>query len=320
MSPVSVSKYSAVGEDILQWLVRADRAINEEFPPNIELAFSSYQKALELDPDCVPALDGLGELLSNLGDSERAIEVLLQSVRIEPESGPSKYFYLGQMLNGKDALQSYNKCISIASAEMSASIGDEFHEETRSQLISVYCAIGELFMTDLCDEDCAETECQSAFTKALELNCDSIEALTGISTFHRMRLEIEQSKQFCLKAFDSISNLLESNEFAEIGEIAPFPLRLRLSENCVELGLIDEGLVILSTLLDEDEEDLQSWFLTGCCHLVGKQSGEAFECIKQAKRLLKKNRAHMDPEALKHWSKEFSELENRINSDTIMTD
>ena len=320
MSPVSMSESPMQDRNIQELLKEAESSLNEAFPPNIERAFACYQKALEIDANCVSALDGLGEMLANLGDSERAIQVLLRSTQLEPQSGASKYFYLGQMLNGNDALEAYKKCIQVASSDISSSTDQEYLEETRSQILSVYCAIGELYMTDLCDDEIAESECKLAFSKALDLNPESIEALTGIATFHRMKLEIQESKEHCLKAFEIISNILESNEFAEIDEIVPFPLRLRLAENLVELELVDEGLGILSTLLDEDEEDLHSWFLTGCCHLVGKQLEEATECVKHAKRLLKKNRQQLDPRAAEHWSKEFSELEKRIHGDVTMTD
>ena len=286
-------------EKISALLEQADAALNEEFPPNIDAAFSSFQEALLLDENNVEVLDAFGQLLADLGDSERAVQVLLQSAQLAPNAGPSKYFYLGQMLSGNDALEAYKKC-----AVLLTQTGD------KDRRVSVFCAIGELFMTDLCDEAEAESLCQEAFERAIATDENSVEALTGIATFHRIRLEIELSRQFCLRAFELVDAGIEAAQ--DMDEVAPFALRLRLAENLVELELIDEALAVLATLLDEDEEDIQAWFLTACCHLVAKQKEEALECVRQAKRLLKKNKSSILPEAVEHWTKNLAELETRI--------
>ena len=295
------------GDEISRLLSDADVALNEEFPPNIDAAFSAYQRALELDENNVDALDALGGLLANLGDSERAIQVLMKSANLAPESGPVKYFYLGQMLSGQDALSAYRKCYAIMEL-----LGDP---QLMDRKVSTLCAIGELFMTDLCDEEAAESLCREAFERAIGLNPNSIEALNGIATFHRIKLEINESKTFCAKAFDLLEPLLESPELEDrIEDVAPLSLRQRFAENLVELEMMDEALAILSTILEEDEEDIQSWFLTGCCHLVAKQREDAAECVKQAKRLLKKNKGQIPPAMLDHWTKNLNDLETRVKS------
>lgn len=274
----------------------------DEFPPNCEQASNLYLKALSLDPNNIDVLDAFGELLANVGDSERAIEVLTRSVAISPEDGGSKYFYLGQMMNGRDSLMAYRKCIEI----MSRSIDDD----VREKLISIHCLIGELFMTDLADEEGAEEDCQEAFESALKLDELSVEALTGIATFHRMRLDVEEAKKFCTAACEVISGIPRD----DLEALVPFSVRMRLAENLVDLEMIDEALDVLSTLLEEDEEDIQSWFLTGCCHLVAKEKDEAKECVKQAKRLLKKNRPFIEPVVFEHWVKTFVELDGRAKN------
>ena len=277
----------------------------DEFPPNCEAAANFYIQALEVDENDVRVLDAFGELLANVGDSERAIEVLRKSVTIDPENGGSKYFYLGQMMNGHDSLNAYRKCIEVMSQT-----GEEIVEEKRERLISIYCLIGELFMTDLADEEGAEQDCEQAFQAALNIDDASVEALTGIATFHRMRLDVEESKIFCSKACQVIATIPGE----ELEAIVPFSVRMRLAENLVDLEMVDEALDVLATLLEEDEEDIQSWFLTGCCHLVAKEKEEASECIKQAKRLLKKNRQFIDPVVFEHWIKSFIELDSRVRN------
>ena len=282
---------------VRELLAFADLALNEEFPPNVDAAFQAYQQALELDESNVQTLDALGELLANIGDSERAIKVLLLSAELAPESGPAKYFYLGQMLTGKEALEAFRKCILLSGSE------------DKARLVSVLCAVGELFMTDLVDEEEAESSCQEAFERALEIDSTSVEALNGIATFHRIRLEINESKQYCTSAFDLMANHFDSET---LEDVAPYATRQRLATNMVELAMIDEALAVLSSLLEEDEEDIQSWFLTGCCHLVAKQKEDALECLKQCKKLLKKQEKNMDPSLVSHWTHTVQDLSTRI--------
>ena len=226
----------------------------------------------------------------------------MKSVSLAPESGPAKYFYLGQMLSGPDALSAYKKSYALMEQQQDP--------ELRDRMLSILCAIGELFMTDLCDEDQAEEFCKEALEKAVNLNANSVEALNGLATFHRIKLEIDRSKELCNRAFEIMAPAIEDGISLE--EIAPLPLRQRFAENLVELELIDEALAVLSTILEEDEDDIQSWFLTACCHLVGKQKEEAMECLKQGKRLLKKHKNSLPPEMVQHWTKNFADLESRL--------
>ncbi len=298
---------SVVDAKVAELLALAQEAL-DEFPPNCEIALQSLMQILEPHPDCVPALDAIGELLANLGDTPRAIEAFARSVMLQPEQGAAKYFYLGELLTGTESLNSYRKCLHVMGME---GVG---LSDAADRVVAVYCAIGELFMTDLAFEDCAETECEKAFSSALQIDPKSVEALNGMGTFHRMRLEIEEGKRYSLGAFAEIDAVLENDPSAELDEIAPFPLRMRLAENLVELGLIEESLAVLATLLEEDEEDLQAWFLTGCCHMVAGDQKEAFACVKQAKRLLRKNKALVDPNVAAQWTNTLAELETRIRT------
>jgi tetratricopeptide (TPR) repeat protein len=229
----------------------------------------------------------------------------MRSAQLEPDTGGLKYFYLGQLLSGRESLMAYRKCIEVMIKEGAGRGGDD---EVPERLISIYCLIGELFMTDLADDDEAESECQKAFQSALDIDSSSVEALNGIATFHRMRLEIDESKNFCSRAVE----IVDSIPSEELEDSIPFPIRMRLAENLVELEMIDDALAVLGSLLSEDEEDLQSWFLTGCCHLIAKEKQEALECVSQSRRLLKKNRSAIDPIVFQHWIKTFSELDDRI--------
>ena len=56
-----------------------------------------YQKAIDLDAQCYPALNNLGAIYEREGDHARAEKVLLQALQINPSDGES-YVNLGHVL------------------------------------------------------------------------------------------------------------------------------------------------------------------------------------------------------------------------------
>lgn len=276
-------------------LLQAEEAL-EEFPPNCELAVSLFESALAADPNNAAALDAFGELLANLGDTARAVQLLTRSAQLDPKNGGgSKFFYLGQMLTGRDSLEAFRRCIHALESSDIETVLD------KACLVSAHCMVGELFMTDLCDEEEAELECQSAFQRALSLDSQSVEALSGLASFHRVKLEIEEAKRLCEAAVTVVDTEV------------PLTVRMRLAENLVDLEMVEDALFVIATILDEDEEDVQAWFLAACCHLVGKEVEEAAECVAQAKRLLKKNRSEIDPDLFQHWTQSLAEINQRLH-------
>ena len=87
-----------------------------------------------------------------------------RSITVAPDTGYSKYLSLAQLMDGEEALSLYNKGIQLILKEQQTGISkkeDEAEDETtkskadklRKELSNSYCAVAELFMTDLCDAD-----------------------------------------------------------------------------------------------------------------------------------------------------------------------
>jgi tetratricopeptide (TPR) repeat protein len=64
---------------------------------NMEGAVRHYQKAIDLDARCYPALNNLGAIYERQGDHARAEKVLLQALQVNPSDGES-YVNLGHVL------------------------------------------------------------------------------------------------------------------------------------------------------------------------------------------------------------------------------
>lgn len=130
----------------------------------------------------------------------------------QPSSGPFKFLQLAQLEDGAACLPLYKTGISLLESHLSHLISSASKgrgkkkkkskaqngiegelvdtpgiKETRSRLASAYCAVAELYMTDLCDEEDAETNLEKAIERALELQPDSTEALLCDSQLKKIR-------------------------------------------------------------------------------------------------------------------------------------
>ena len=140
-------------------------------------ALEHCRAALELDPDNVAALDGMGEACVQLGDIETARQVLERSVALAPDGDPGRYMNLGQMSEGEESLRWYTSGVQRLRAERSAleqasgsraELQERWAASTHA-LATALCSVAEMYMTDLCDEDEAEAKCEALACEAVEL-------------------------------------------------------------------------------------------------------------------------------------------------------
>lgn len=147
------------------------------------------------------------------------------------------YLYIGQLSEGKEALDFYQKGIdclqqALPGREHLASVngatkmkidGDEEHVddgvsrgndpvkaliETRKQLSQACCSVADLFLTDLCFEDIAEQECESYIQQALNLkDFDGHPFVDALQTAANLRLSQKRGKdaiEYILAAFEHL--------------------------------------------------------------------------------------------------------------------
>jgi hypothetical protein len=107
---------------------------------------------------------------------------ILQAVAIEPDTGASKYMYLGQLGGGDDSVAAFTEAIRIMVGQLveidgeggaaAATEEDEDSEELRVTLVreisSAFCSIAEVYLTDLCDAEGAEEACLDCLERALQ--------------------------------------------------------------------------------------------------------------------------------------------------------
>jgi predicted Zn-dependent protease len=75
-----------------------------------------YQRALDMESSNTNVMDALAEVCMQLGDLEKAHELLLRSTEAAPSVNPFKWLYLAQLQGEEGALASYTRGIEELTA------------------------------------------------------------------------------------------------------------------------------------------------------------------------------------------------------------
>ncbi|KAF7459084.1 putative assembly chaperone of rpl4 [Cryptosporidium felis] len=264
-----------------------------------------------------------GDFLCSIGELGKAEEMLKKSIDISPDDDYIKYFNLAQILDGEQSLFYWKRGIKllfllINKLETNDSMGNDSIIEQlkfmKNQLCSAYCAISELFMTDLCDLEEAETEIQKYLSKATEINdshfetlCCKLSYFKTISDFDNCDLVISKIKDILLYKFklggDNFDSAYSQNE--NESQLPEYSVRVNLSRTLIDLNETEFAELILNTLLNEDEEDWQVWYLLSWCYLVSNDVTGAIESLEMFEKYGKKH--IKEPEVEKQF---ISDLEN----------
>lgn len=143
----------------------------------LDEALRHYQRILQLEPNNVAALDGLGEMSMQLGDVNSARQAFEQSVKLSPAGNAGRYMYLGQMHQGRDALRWFECGVHWLRKERNAvehasGSRKELQEQwvaSSHALATALCSVAEMYLTDSCDEADAEQKCEMLATEAVGL-------------------------------------------------------------------------------------------------------------------------------------------------------
>lgn len=277
---------------------RAEHALATLQP---ELAVKFYERALEATPDATAVMDALAELLIGLGESERAKGLLERSAKLAPESGPSKWLYLGQMSTGWQALQHFSKGAELLKAELSArrrvgmEAGEDVDNETyaiMNQVVSAQCSIAELYLTDLCFEDDAEGRCQVALDEAMRMDVGgSPEVTQALANLRLSQENGEEAADLMLETVrrlnacqqeDYEEDIEDEGEKGREGERGlPLPnlmFRVQTAKLLLECQTFKTGkkcakraIKILEACKCEDDENMEVWYLLGVAYFTQRR-------------------------------------------------
>jgi len=280
----------------------------------------------------------MGELQVSMGDQDLAKDHFVRSLRLleegkaESTKNTSHYeiysnicFYIGQLSLEKEALDAYQS--GIRSLEKCMQLVEDGQENIAMQdgtngacnnnsallkqkLSGAYCNIAELYLTDLCEEETAESDCEQYLEKALQLKDSDGEPLVdALQTMASLRLSQEERQleaiPFILRAYEkqkvgseALASLVglgdnkmtdedntnkgQAQELLEVeaaNNLPEFEFRCQTAKLLLECaGLLKESssssdqenecisaaISVLGSLLAQNDEVVEIWYLTGC--------------------------------------------------------
>jgi tetratricopeptide (TPR) repeat protein len=254
-----------------------------------EAAVELLRRAAQISPNSPDVFDLLAEVEMSLGECERASQAWMHI--IESSGNPNdaahaeRWLYVAQLQEGIAARDSYLQGIRLLQAR-----GQQ--EQHSQQICSAYCALAELYLTDLCYEDDAEASCQAALDQALQHDvCQSHEPVQGLASLRLSQNRHAEAVQLIQAAYERINAAQEEID----SEMRQATCRLLLECAPYEPQCADAALDLLSRLMQEDDENVEIWFMMG----VGffQQSPPDIdmsqEYLNKAKEMLEKVRDNM---------------------------
>ncbi|EDO19335.1 hypothetical protein Kpol_1036p81 [Vanderwaltozyma polyspora DSM 70294] len=207
---------------------------------------------------------------------EKAYPLLTRCCEMDPQGlkgGSEKFFTLGQITGGQDGVNILFQGITNVSQEA----GDVITKEQTDKIVKGLLSMIEIWMTDLCMEPNAEMQCEELIQKALEISDNkSPEALSMLGSIRISQQRfpeasnafLEAWKNFELKKQDIEENLQEASLSSHKEYIELLQPLLSLVKMCIEMGLYEVSLKIISAIKDIEEDNLENYYLEGFCYYL----------------------------------------------------
>jgi len=235
-----------------------------------ELAAKFYQRALDGAPDNTEIMDDLAEVLLELGQADSAKQLLNKSIQLSPNDNFSKYLNLAQHLEGKEALDCTDKGIQLM-------IRQNQRGDLNEQISSAYMSMAEVYLTDSCYDDDAETKTQHYLDEALRFLPNNPEALQVLSSLRISQSRPKEALEILLNSF---------NIWKEADNQPSFPFRITTARQFIELESYSSAIEVLEVLLEELDTNPEVWYLLGLAHDFSNDYINSFDCLTRALEIL----------------------------------
>ncbi|XP_063736251.1 uncharacterized protein si:dkey-12j5.1 isoform X2 [Eleginops maclovinus] len=286
-------KKSAEKYSVLQLLEKTEECMDSF---DFEMARLFCQRALDVESSNLQALDMQGHICSELGDTQKAKEAFLRAVELSPDVGHSKYMYLGQIHTGQESVDFYTKGIQVllsvldkqaqtkAQAAAAAPADEEAELPTAKDVCVAYCSMAEIYLTDLCMEEGAGDKCKELIERALQYHHENPEALQLMASYLFSTERNQEGKEYLLKSVglwlpaQKQSAASSSTDEDMQNDIPPYESRVTTAKLLLESEEFELAVDVLEGLLDEDDEVVQVWYLSGwVCYLQLEKAKEQQE-------------------------------------------
>lgn len=287
-------KHGKQGEETVEILLQRGETCLVQF--QFDEAAKLLARALSMRPADTTVMDTLAQAYMELGEQDKALELLQKSGELAPDVNFNKWLYLGQLSEGNEAVQNYQKGIDLmlvllqqrsAASEgrdMTEAPEEEEEEELAAQVSNAYCSLAEIYMTDLCDEPVAERECERLMQLAVTSCPNNPEAHAA-----QANLLLVQGRQAEAKVCVERAIALYNQNLEGEGLGASYEPRTNCAKMCIELNMFTEAAELLENLLREDDRFVEIWYLVGLCYHRTKELDTAVQCLGRAQEMLQKS-------------------------------
>ncbi|TYZ63603.1 hypothetical protein PybrP1_002547 [[Pythium] brassicae (nom. inval.)] len=260
-------------------------AKGEEFVDQCQpgLAVKFFERALAKEPNNTALLDVVGELSTELNQPERALAAFQRSIELAPAVNPAKWFYAAQLVAGEEAAKYSLQGIQYLQQEFQQ-LDPQSNDAlvVKKQLCDAYCGLGELYMTDLCDEDGAEERCEAYFTEAMKFDVGLPEPTQA---FANLRLT-QQRKDEAVALLEETYRRLSAN--CDENSLPPLEFRVFTGKLLIEVEKYEEACDVLEGVMQEDDDNAELWFLVGTCYRAMDDLANALEFFERCAAMLGK--------------------------------
>ncbi|KAJ3267268.1 NAD-dependent histone deacetylase sir2 [Chytriomyces hyalinus] len=270
--------------------------------------------------------DSVAALIAN--HSEQAEIYLRKAVELGKDRvEPATYLYLGQLCLGAEAATFYERGIKGLEDEIEIMVlsGADDEDEINNlkrKISAALCSMTEIYMTDCCDDPLAEQNCTEFMARAQAIDPSSPDVHSTAASVLLSKCEPEAATESILRSI-SLWSLEEPNTWPT------YPTRLASAKVLMECGKDEEASGVLETVLKENDEDLEVWYLFAWCYyrmggggcdedMMGDTNAvsiddkvdcwvDAKECLEKLLELAEKD-AEADPGMLQHASEMLQEV------------
>lgn len=230
-------------------------------------AQSHVVSALELDANYASAYELLGEIFveqEQLGNARIAFQRAIELDSSSSKTGFEKYLWMGQLCetSGRDAIVYYKKGIQRLIAVI-ADLPENEQSLLRSRLASAYSAMAELYMTDLCMEENAETECEKYVTNALLADDKSSEALQTMASMRLSQSRVEDAKTTLRNSMS-----IWQDQVPGTPQFPTYAARISLIRLLLECEMTEDAQKVLQQLENEGDDNVDLWYMYGWSYYV----------------------------------------------------
>ncbi|KAL3231620.1 hypothetical protein RNJ44_00155 [Nakaseomyces bracarensis] len=275
-----------------------------------------YEKELEGQNPNVQLLQAFADVYLEDGQLDKAYPHLVRSCEVDPQglqTGSDPFFTLGQVVGGADGIQLISKGIE----NVSTAAGENLNGEQVVKIVNGLLSMIEIWMTDLCMEPEAESQCEELINKALEISDNqSAEALSTLGSIRISQQRFSEACEAFTKSWElfekrkqAISNNNDSPDDYITGELAELlqPL-LNLAKMCIEVGLYEVTLKVVGGIRDIDEDNLEGYYLEGFAHYMIAKIGTFQQ---------KNPTMELKPETIFEFNQHIQEIELNLEDEMI---